>query len=202
MDRFKLNDLEKIYSKEWVEECLDDKWNSDIRNFSEVVFNKFRPASVVDVGCGLGLYLNYYRELGAKKIMGIEGNKNALDKAIISEIVPHDLRKPLRLNQKYELVSCLEVAEHIHKRYSNILVDTLVHLCDNEGNIIFTAAPPGQYGIHHINLQLRDFWIDLFTERNFFYSKELRNFIHAQIKFQHISWIKDNLMVFSHRKNH
>ena len=202
LDRFKLNDLEKIYSKEWVEECLDDKWNSDIRNFSEVVFNKFRPASVVDVGCGLGLYLNYYRELGAKKIMGIEGNKNALDKAIISEIVPHDLRKPFRLNQKYELVSCLEVAEHIHKRYSNILVDTLVHLCDNEGNIIFTAAPPGQYGIHHINLQLRDFWIDLFAERNFFYSKELRNFIHAQIKFQHISWIKDNLMVFSHRKNH
>jgi len=201
LDRFRLNDLEKIYSKEWVEECLNEKWMRDIKHFSGVVFNQFSPASVVDVGCGLGLYLNYYRELGAKKIMGIEGNKNALDNAIISDIIAHDLRKPFRLNQKYELVSCLEVAEHIHRKYSVILVDTLVELCDIEGHIIFTAAPPGQTGIHHINLQPQDFWIDLFAERSFVYSKVLKNSINTQIKFHHIWWIKNNLMVFNRENN-
>jgi hypothetical protein len=150
----------------------------------------------VDVGCGLGLYLNYYRELGAKKIMGIEGNKNALDKAIISEILLHDLRKPFRLGEKYELVSCLEVAEHIHKKYSNILVDTLVHLCDNKSHIIFTAAPPGQHGIHHINLQPHKFWMELFSNYGFIYSEELTNAIKIKFNPKRIVWIKNNLMVF------
>jgi glycosyltransferase involved in cell wall biosynthesis len=198
-DRYRVNKLEKIYSKEWVEECLDDKWDNDIQNFTRVVFNEFRPASVVDVGCGLGLYLKYYKELGSKKILGIEANRNALEKALISEILPHDLRKPLKVNEKYELVSCLEVAEHLHRKYSNILVDTLVQLCDPKGYIIFTAAPPGQGGVHHINLQPQNFWIDLFDTQGFVYSRTLTSEISIQLEFQHLWWTKKNLMIFVQR---
>jgi|TARA_B100002003_G_scaffold225147_1_gene230982 glycosyltransferase involved in cell wall biosynthesis len=198
-DRYRVNKLEKIYSKEWVEECLDVKWDNDIQNFTRVVFNEFRPASVVDVGCGLGLYLKYYKELGSKKILGIEANRNALEKALISEILPHDLRKPLKVNEKYELVSCLEVAEHLHRKYSNILVDTLVQLCDPKGYIIFTAAPPGQGGVHHINLQPQNFWIDLFDTQGFVYSRTLTSEISIQLEFQHLWWTKKNLMIFVQR---
>ena len=71
LDRYRVNKLEKIYSsEEWVAECLDVKWDNDVKNFARIVFNKLKPASVVDVGCGLGLYLKYYKELGSKKNIG------------------------------------------------------------------------------------------------------------------------------------
>ncbi len=197
LDRFKLNDLEKLYSEEWAAECLDAKWNNDIGKFTSAVFKELMPASVVDVGCGVGLYLKYYKELGAERILGIEGNSNAINQALISEVLQHDLREPVRLSEKYELVSCLEVSEHIHKKYSNVLVDTLTGLCKAGGYIVFTAAPPGQSGIHHINLQPRNFWIDKFIEEGCEYLDSLTAMIVSQLELEHLRWVKQNLMIFT-----
>ena len=34
---------------------------------------KFKPASVIDVGCGIGTFLRVFKEYGVKEILGVDG---------------------------------------------------------------------------------------------------------------------------------
>ncbi|MCA9789386.1 MAG: hypothetical protein KC462_06410, partial [Cyanobacteria bacterium HKST-UBA05] len=63
--------------------------------------------------------------------------------------------KPIRFNQTFDLAMCVEIAEHIPNRCSRQLVKTLTKASDT---VFFTAAPPGQGGVGHINEQPQAFW--------------------------------------------
>ena len=72
------------------------------------------------VGCGPP-YLASFKDLGVTHILGIEGSTNALTQAVVSEIVRHDLREPFTPSRRYDVVLCIEVAEHLHKTCSRLL---------------------------------------------------------------------------------
>lgn len=201
MDRFRLNNLNKIYEEEWFAERNEGVWNQDIRRYCDVVWQKFQPVSVMDLGCGTGGYLKRFNELGASMVYGLEGTQGALDHAVVSTIAKHDLRIPYRSEAKYDLVQCLEVAEHIHKIYADVLVETIGSLCKPGGVIMFTAAPPDQGGVHHINLQPREYWIEKFEARNCVYLKPLTEELKCRLRFEKLYWLKQNLMVFRKEEN-
>ena len=196
LDRYKLNDLNQVYSEDWFANRKEGAWYQDIRHFCEIAWEQFNPTSVADVGCGPGIYLKCFRELGSEATLGLEGSTNALRQATVPDIILHDLREPFRHSQQYDLVLCIEVAEHIHSKYSAVLVGTIAGLCKPGGHVIFTAAPPGQGGIHHINLQPKTYWIDRFLSMGLSYSKELSEQLSNRLSFKVLSWIRDNLMIF------
>jgi hypothetical protein len=77
------------------------------------------------------------------------------------EFRPVDVARPFELGRRFDLVQCLEVAEHLPEAASRVLVASLALHGDV---VLFSAAPPGQGGAHHINEQPLEYWIERFAE--------------------------------------
>jgi SAM-dependent methyltransferase len=122
--------------------------------------------SVLDVGCGLGAWLVTWKKHGLRDVFGIDGPKTPIEMLLIpsSEFLPFDLSKPINVGRKFDLVTSLEVAEHLPERSSDTLVDSLVRHADL---IIFSAAIPGQGGHYHINEKNFAYWIRKFKNRGY-----------------------------------
>ncbi len=191
--------LSTIYTESFFDLIVNAELSSS-KDFAKIIIKNLNPQSIIDIGCGCGIYLRAFKDLGIVDVIGYDGSKNALKKSLLNNgIKLHDVRKPLKLKRRYDLCLCIEVAEHIQKKYSGLLIDNLTNLSDI---ILFTAATPGQGGINHINEQHPNFWINLFKEKGFEYceqlSKKIRNEMSSK---QVISWICKNLMIFKNEKS-
>ena len=130
------------------------------------IFGKKIPKSVLDVGCGIGTWLKAFEELGTIKIEGIDGEKIPENQLLIRKdrFSERDLTKSINLKRKYDLVLCLEVGEHLHKKDANTMIRNLTRHGDA---ILFSAACPGQGGQNHINCQWPIYWQEKFNINDF-----------------------------------
>jgi hypothetical protein len=131
-----------------------------------VIFGTDVPFSLLDVGCGTGTWLRAASQLGVSEIYGVDGiivgdSYRHVTKDVICQ---HDLSVPFNLNRRFDLVLCLEVAEHIPQSSSQVLVSSLATHSDT---ILFSAACPGQHGQHHINCQWPAYWQEHFNRHGF-----------------------------------
>jgi SAM-dependent methyltransferase len=130
----------------------------------DLTIDLFRPRSVLDVGCGTGISLDYFKSKGIS-VRGLEGSSLAISKARNASLIhQHDLNQPIDLAEKFDLIWCFEVAEHIHPRYVTSFIETVTA----HGNLILlSAARPGQGGLGHLNEQPPEYWIALLQDRGF-----------------------------------
>lgn len=123
------------------------------------------PKSVIDIGCGLAQWLRVFKEHGVNEVLGVDGRHVPLDKLNIdlSEFIACDLRElsATDMGKRFDLLLCLEVAEHLEPEYAHQFVQALVSLSDR---IIFSAAVPNQTGENHFNEQYPDYWADMFSQ--------------------------------------
>ena len=124
------------------------------------------PSSVLDIGCGIGTWLKAWQKNGVKTILGVDGDYVDTDQLLISKgsFMTADLEKDLQIPGKYDLVMSLEVAEHLNIESAETFISAL---CSVGNIILFSAAIPHQEGVHHVNEQYPDFWINLFRQHNF-----------------------------------
>ncbi len=127
---------------------------------------RFRPQSVIDVGCGVGGFLREFIEQGVPDVLGIEGEwlPPARLQVPADRVQLHDLTTPLRLGRVFDLALCLEVGEHLPASAADTLVEGLVHLAPI---IVFSAAIPFQGGTHHVNERWPNYWARKFWTRGF-----------------------------------
>src|ERR1700739_995446 len=158
-----------------------------------VVLNYVQPQSVIDVGCGIGAWLNIWKKFGVIDIFGIDGNYVDSQKLLINKdcFLPINLEERFALTKKYDLVTCLEVAEHLHEGVARHFIESLCSLGDI---ILFSAAIPGQGGTLHYNEQYPDYWIALFKESGFIPVDCLRNQLWD--KHEISWWYRQNIMFF------
>jgi 2-polyprenyl-3-methyl-5-hydroxy-6-metoxy-1,4-benzoquinol methylase len=86
------------------------------------LFPKIRSA--LDVGCGVGAWLRALRDGQVVDILGMDG-RWVPDKSLLIErdqFCAKDLMEPIQLNRKFDLVICLEVAEHLPQKMADQLV--------------------------------------------------------------------------------
>jgi SAM-dependent methyltransferase len=120
--------------------------------------------SVVDVGCGSGIWLKAFAGRGLA-IHGLDGDY--IDRA--SLLIPHeafqgaDLTKPFTATPA-DLAICLEVAEHLPESSADTFIDGLVRAAPA---VFFSAAIPGQGGMGHVNEQWPSFWKGKFEARGY-----------------------------------
>jgi SAM-dependent methyltransferase len=150
------------------------------------------PKSVVDVGCGNGLWLQAFKNNGITDILGLDGQwykPSLLFKHIDkSEFMCIDLEYPFVLSKFYDLVICLEVAEHISHEHA----DDLVHSLVNAGKtILFSAAIPAQGGFNHINEQWPTYWVAKFEKYGYCFYDVIRPKIWNNPKVEF--WYKQNM---------
>jgi SAM-dependent methyltransferase len=145
---------------------LDETGKRSARVIAPLVLEWVPAASVVDVGCGRGAWLCVFRELGVSRVLGVDGDYVDRGRLAIapSEFVAHDLTTPLELDERFDLVVSLEVAEHLPAASASQFVDTLTSLGDV---VLFSAAIPSQGGTNHVNERWPEYWASLFAERGF-----------------------------------
>jgi SAM-dependent methyltransferase len=150
--------------------------------------------SVIDFGCGLGSWLKVAEDLGAKKVLGVDGGYVPKELLYIDQaaFLERDLRLPLEHLGKFDLAICLEVAEHLPFSISDEIVRFLSESADH---ILFSAAMPQQLGQNHINEQWPEFWADKFRQRGFYTYDFLRPLIWQNDAVEW--WYKQNVFFLS-----
>jgi SAM-dependent methyltransferase len=138
------------------------------------IIRDLKPGSVIDVGCGNGALLHSLRTAGCK-VFGLEYADAALAHCWAKglSVQKFDLEKDDFTSEEFfDVVISTEVAEHLPKRSADRYVDLLTKLSNT---VVFTAAPPGQGGIDHVNEQPQEYWIAKFAARHFSYDQALSN---------------------------
>ena len=158
----------------------------------DLTLELFHPGSVLDVGCGTGISLDYFQSKGIR-VRGLEGSELAISKARHGSLITlHDLNSPANLGEKFDLVWCFEVAEHIHPKYVSALIETLTTHGDR---ILLSAARPGQGGLGHLNEQPPEYWVEKMSEAGFALDAENSN------KYRTLpDHFASNILVFERRR--
>jgi cyclopropane fatty-acyl-phospholipid synthase-like methyltransferase len=164
---------------------------------------RFAPKSIIDLGCGVGSFLEGAFLAGCRDLLGIEISYTQARKFLVNVIEPHirygDVTCDLHLDRKFDCCISFEVAEHILPNSSNNFVNNLTKYSNK--HIIFTAAPPGRSGTGHIICRDKEFWINLIENRGLKKKKKTMKEIRAVWKsFNAPPYILHNLMIFQKRK--
>lgn len=172
-----LSDLATIYTEDYYKNHLFYK-NTYIK-LAKMFYEKLRPFSVLDFGCGSGFMLEYFIHFVPSQ--GLDGSVAVKKLSRVTnlqdfiEIV--DFRKPFCLNKIFDLVLCIEVAEHIEPEFTDVFID---NLCKHGNMILMTTAKVGQGGTNHVNCQPKKFWIDKITQKGFEFDEDFTNKIENE----------------------
>jgi SAM-dependent methyltransferase len=168
------------------------------RRFIEVleqnVFAARRVANVIDVGCGRGVWTAEWLHRGATHVLGIDGDYVPRETLLFPSecFLAADLSKPFDANARFELVQCLEVAEHIAPRAADTLIDGLARHGDV---IVFSAAVPGQGGEHHVNERDYAYWRGMFAARGYQMYDAIRPLLRNEADIE--PWYRYNAFVYA-----
>ncbi len=167
---------------------------------ADIFLRHFAPKSVVDIGCGTGLYLAAFAARDVE-VNGYDGSTAAIRKSPVKEKVTlHDLEAYLPAPKRYDLCLSIEVAEHLRPEAADTFVRTLAGFSDT---LVFTAATPGQGSadIGHINEQPHEYWIRKFEQQGFALDAEETEQIRQEMEAAEVIWwVPKNLMVFKKAK--
>jgi hypothetical protein len=154
----------------------------------------FPTESVVDIGCAEGTWLSVFQTNGTKKIFGYDGPWLDHEKLVITnESFKKCCLDTFRVDPgtRYELAICLEVAEHLNESSADNLVLQLTNLADR---VLFSAAIPGQGGLHHINEQPPEYWKRKFNRLGFRQKDTLRPIIWNDDRIAW--WYRQNIFIY------
>lgn len=157
-----------------------------------------KPASVLDVGCGLGTWLKAFEECGVKDYLGLDGDHvdRSLLKIPIEKFKVQNLLEPFQLNRKFDLVISLEVAEHLSEKVSDQFVKGLV---DHGDTIVFSAAIPFQGGQNHVNEQWSSYWREKFAKHGYYFHDVIRQKIWNKLEIEW--WYRQNIFLVTRQPN-
>jgi len=161
--------------------------------------------SVVDVGCGVGPWLRAALELGASRVLGLDGAYVDRGRLLIdpARFLGCDLAADSLVEAvgghapRFDLVVSVEVAEHLPSLRAASFVAELCALGDL---VLFSAAVPGQGGTDHVNEQWPAYWARLFDLSGFTCFDVLRPLLWNQPDCEW--WYLQNVLLFARRETH
>jgi len=190
--------LEDIYTREWFENDFKDL-RPEFEIVAEAIGREFESyaGSALDIGCGPAMLLAHLLDRFDWTVGGVEGSSHGIEMAHalfphlegcilhrdITELAPDNIDKP------YGVIICTEVAEHLEERHAPHLVRLVASF---HSPVVWTAAPPGQAGHHHVNCKPFEYWRDLFANHGMRLDAEKTSNLQARWR---------NLSRLSHMRN-
>src|SRR5205807_2784324 len=108
---------------------VDSSAEASAERILPLVIEPLEPRSIVDVGCGSGVWLEQAARLGVDDYLGVDGYTPDGSLRIPAErFLLHDLATPLQITRRFDLAICLEVAEHLPPHAADPPVETPVRL--------------------------------------------------------------------------
>jgi hypothetical protein len=136
---------------------------------------RYRPNSVLDIGCGPGGYLKFFETLGAQRTVGVDG---------------FEIGSPLQLDESFSLLICTEVIDHLAAALEDVVLDNIV--AHARERIIFSGADVGQPGLGKVNCRPITYWLERFWARG--WMPDLLD-TYAVRSLATFSWLQRNLVV-------
>ncbi len=155
--------------------------------------DRFAPRSVLDLGCGNGLYPLLYQHLGVPDVLGVDGIEPEATVLTPGTYCKTDLQQPFDAGRKFDLVICLEVVEHLFPAATDTMFDTIArHAADT---ILFSMAEPGQPGNGHINCLSMSDVLDHWARRG--WQPDLAMTLGMRA-LSSMSWFRRNIVILHH----
>jgi SAM-dependent methyltransferase len=176
-------------------DSLEDASHSSAQVVVPLLIDLVQPKSVVDVGCGRGTWLSVFRDHGIQDVLGLDGEYVGRESLAVppASFRAVNLEQAFSVGRTFDLVLCLEVAEHLPQSRAESFVDDVAAL----GPVIaFSAAIPHQGGEHHVNEQWPGYWIDRFACRGYRALDPIRARIWEDPGVEY--WYAQNLLTFIH----
>lgn len=185
------------YHKNYYAETVEPAARDSAASMASSIIERFKPRTVIDVGCGTGALLETFRELGCE-VYGLEYSDAALAYCHQRQlpVKKFNITRDQLQAQRYDVAVSFEVAEHLPSWSADRYVRLL---CSLSPLIVMSAATPSAGGgTDHINEQPHSYWIDLFTQKGHIFdpiaSERLASAWRATGVVAY--WYPDNVMVF------
>jgi SAM-dependent methyltransferase len=161
------------------------------------VLSLFRISSVLDVGCGVGGWLEVFARNGVVDYLGVDGDYIPLDmlKIPVDRFRALDVGNLPDFGRRFDLVCSLEVAEHLPEAVAGRFIAGLVKAAPV---VLFSAAIPHQGGTAHINEQWQAYWAARFAEHGYLPVDCIRPLIYGRPEIEW--WYRQNVLIFCPRE--
>ena len=154
------------------------------------------PHDLLDAGCGDGAMVQMSRAFGI--------DAYGIDQLVQPDwpiyFTQHNLVDHFRTSdlRQFDMVLCIEVAEHLHESAHATLCDTLYDNLAPTGILLFSAAHPGQGGMGHVSERSSAYWHKEFALRGLNYRHDYTT--ELALLWSHIRsplyWLAANIMVW------
>ncbi|MCX9081137.1 MAG: class I SAM-dependent methyltransferase [Candidatus Methanoperedens sp.] len=157
---YKIVRTPEFYNEDYANEWKKDDTPQNI--ISKMAVKYFKPARVIDIGCGLGNVVKYLRKEGVDAY-GIDYSETFINTAL------PDLRKFLRVGdvtqldlkeKSFDLVICMEVLEHLPLKLVDKAIDELKKICKGSIFITMPCFGPNEYGPYALPLYEKGWFED------------------------------------------
>jgi SAM-dependent methyltransferase len=133
----------------------NEHWLTFFGNIADAIVRQLRPASVLDAGCAMGFLVEALRR-GGVEAWGVDVSEYAISQ--VHESVRDycrvaSLTEPLP--RRYDLITCIEVVEHIAPSDTDKVIANLTQATDR----LLLSTSPLDYGEPtHVNVQPPEAW--------------------------------------------
>lgn len=143
----------------------NESWMGVFNLIADRIVNELHPQSVLDAGCAMGFLVEALRVRGVDA-WGIDASEYAIQNVtpdfqpyckvgLITDQFPHP---------RYDLITCIEVIEHLTAQEAVVAIE---NLCRHSDNILLSSSPFDFKEPTHVNVQSPEYWVSLFTRFGF-----------------------------------
>ncbi len=139
-------------------------WQKHFHTFAKTLIERYKPRTMLDVGCAKGFLVEQLRDQGVEAF-GVDVSPYAISQ-VREDIRPHCrvAKGTETLPGQYDLITCVEVAEHVPEAEARIMIE---EMCRHTDQVIFSSTDDGFDEPTHINIHPKEYWVELFKQQGF-----------------------------------
>jgi SAM-dependent methyltransferase len=143
----------------------NEHWLGFFDRIAEEIVREFHPSKVLDAGCAMGFLVEALRKRGVEAD-GIDVSEYAISQ-VHDSVAEHcrvaSLTEPLP--ERYDLITCIEVLEHIPPEEAG---SAIANLCAATDQLLISTSPTDYAEPTHLNVQPPEFWSAALAREGFF----------------------------------
>jgi hypothetical protein len=133
----------------------NEHWLGFFDRIADSIVREFHPSTVLDAGCAMGFLVEGLRKRGVEA-SGIDVSEYAISE-VHESVREHcrvaSLTEPL--GQRYDLITCIEVVEHIPPADADKVI---ANLCAATDRLLLSTSPEDYGEATHLNVQPPEVW--------------------------------------------
>jgi 2-polyprenyl-3-methyl-5-hydroxy-6-metoxy-1,4-benzoquinol methylase len=139
-------------------------WLAFFGHIADRLIEDFHPRTSLDAGCAIGLLVEAMHDRGVRA-EGIDFSDFAIAKSrddIRPLLTVGSITSPL--DKRYDLITCLEVLEHLTPEDAD---QAIVNLCAATDELIVSSTPMHYRDPTHTNIHPQEYWTERFAREGF-----------------------------------